>query len=83
MGVAHGRQPAPPTLDTAGHLHNPILISLKDRLFISAVLALGLLVPATAAHARPEPIPEPVDEPEPEESPATGQAAPEIPKIHP
>lgn len=57
--------------------------SLRGRVFLGAVLALGLLAPSTIAYARPEPIPEPVEEPEPEESPATGQDAPADPEDPP
>jgi hypothetical protein len=69
-------------IDTSEKSWSPVSL-MRDRRFIGALLAAGLLALGTDAYARPEPIPKPVEEPDPEESPGTGQDAPEDPEEPP
>lgn len=69
-------------IDTSEKTGGPVSW-MRDRRFIGAMLALGLLAYGTDAQARPEPIPEPTEEPEPEESPGTGEDAPDDPEDPP
>ncbi|HWN66554.1 MAG TPA: hypothetical protein VNM90_02880 [Haliangium sp.] len=69
-------------IDTEEKNRSPVFW-MRDRRFIGAMLALGLLAHGTNALARPAPIPKPVEEPEPEESPGTGQDAPQDPEEPP